>query len=278
MFDFPASPVLGQLYQGYAWDGEKWAASGTPAPIAVLQGYLFGCTMSTPGASTSMTVQPGFACDSTGSRIMKLLASTTKTTGAWAAGNAGGLDTGTIANNAWYHWHIIQNTTSGVVDVLFSLSATAPTLPIGYSAFRRIGSMKTNASGQWLGFSQLGDEFLWATASGDVYLNGTLSITAQIVALSVPLVIKPIARLRGFGFSVNGGTGILVTSPDEADQTTGSPFGNYTCYMHVASTYNSWMADVRVDASSQVRVRANGGSSTIAISTYGWIDTRGRLN
>ena len=115
------------------------------ALMYVPQGYLFGLTMSTAGASTTMTIAAGIATDSTGVRMMKLVSAISKTTSAWAAGTAaGGLDTGAIAASTWYHFFEIMNPATGAVDVLFSLSATAPTMPTGYTLFRRIGSMLTN--------------------------------------------------------------------------------------------------------------------------------------
>ena len=59
------------------------------------------------------------------------------------------MDTGSVANNTWYHVHLIKRPVTGVVDVLFSLSATAPTLPTSYTIFRRIGSMRTDGSARW---------------------------------------------------------------------------------------------------------------------------------
>ena len=31
-YDFPNAPTVGQLYQGYIYDGEKWIATTTPSP------------------------------------------------------------------------------------------------------------------------------------------------------------------------------------------------------------------------------------------------------
>src|SRR4029453_16515286 len=87
---------------------------------------------------------------------------------AWAVGsNAGGLDTGTKANNTWYHVWVIANSTSGVVDALLSINATTPTMPSGYDKKRRIGSIKTGSSGAIRAFDQLGDEFEWVDPNVD---------------------------------------------------------------------------------------------------------------
>src|SRR5581483_3995366 len=96
----------------------------------------------------------------------------------------GSLDTGSIANNTWYHAYLIERTDTGAVDVLVSLSASAPTMPASYTKKRRIGSMKTNGSGQWTAFTQNGDEFLWTTPIADA-VGFNLTTTASLIALSV---------------------------------------------------------------------------------------------
>jgi hypothetical protein len=109
-----------------------------------------------------------------------------KTTSAWSAGNGNGaLDAGGIAINTWYNVYLVKRIDTQVVDVLISLSANAPTLPANYSLARRIGSMKTNGSAQWIKFLQNGDEFLWDPTILDV--NGVAMSTAvQAPTLSVP--------------------------------------------------------------------------------------------
>src|SRR5438477_221009 len=75
------------------------------------------------------SVSAGVAVDSTNTVLMTLAASISKTTGAWAVGSGnGGLDTGAIANSTWYHVYVIERPDTSIVDVAFSLSATAPTI------------------------------------------------------------------------------------------------------------------------------------------------------
>lgn len=50
-----------------------------------------------------------------------------------ASSGANGLDTGTVSGTNWYYVWIIYNPTTGVVASLLSLSATAPTMPSGYT-------------------------------------------------------------------------------------------------------------------------------------------------
>ena len=66
-----------------------------------------------------------------------------------------------MANDTWYHVWLIKRADTGVVDALFSLSATAPTMPANYTRQppRRFGP------DQWVrqhhAFEQISDEFEW---------------------------------------------------------------------------------------------------------------------
>jgi len=59
---------------------------------------------------------------------------------------ANGLNTGTLAINTWYHKYVIFNPNTGTVAALCSLSATAPTLPSGYTHWMRMGAFQTDGT------------------------------------------------------------------------------------------------------------------------------------
>jgi hypothetical protein len=70
----------------------------------------------------------------------------------WAAGDdAGGWESGTSipVSGIIYIW-LIAKPATGVVDILYSLSATSPTMPSGYTKKRRILSWPTDASSNLL--------------------------------------------------------------------------------------------------------------------------------
>lgn len=247
-------------------------ATGTDVPV---RSYLAGLTLSTAGSSTTFGIAAGVATDSTNVSMMALASAYTKTTSAWALGTAvGSLDTGTIAANTWYHVHLIQRPDTGVVDVLISLSATAPTLPTNYTLFRRIGAMKTNGSSQWVKFVQFGDEFLWDTPVSDVSTS-TLGITATLFTLSVPTSVKVGALCRGFMSSATAFTAVLVNSPDEASTAINTPAGNLTAQTQAASTNAVFALNLRTNTSAQIRAVAGAASTSLTIATYGWVDRRG---
>jgi hypothetical protein len=59
---------------------------------------------------------------------------------------ANGRDQGVLSSSSWYYLYVIKNVTSGAVATLASLSATAPTLPSGYTKRRRIGVCRVTAA------------------------------------------------------------------------------------------------------------------------------------
>jgi hypothetical protein len=247
--------------------------------LAIPRSYLAGLTLSTAGASATMSIAAGQCTDSTNVSIMSL-AAFSKTTSAWALGTAaGGLDTGAIANSTWYHFFVIQRPDTGVVDALISLSATAPTLPANYTLFRRIGSGKTNGSAQWTSFTQDGDYFIWAARVQDVSAAnpGTAAVTRT---LTVPTGVNVEAHFQG---GVNN-TGAIATAcyfSDLAqnDEAAASPFDLPQTAQAANSVINSGARfRIRTNTSAQIRTRmvASDANTTLIIATVGWYDSRGR--
>ena len=249
------------------------------------RGYLDGCVLSTAGSSATMSVAAGSAMDSTTVCVM-VLSAIAKTTSAWAVGTAqGGLDTGAIANSTWYHFYVIRRPDTGVVDVVFSTSASSPTLPTNYTQYRRIGSGKTNGSAQWTKFTQTGDTFEWDVAVYDVGQTNP-GATAQSKTLTVPtgVVVEAIFN----GGSRNAGTGVSAAtyfSPlhksDEAPLETGIPlWGTGANVSNGAGGARASYTLHRVftNTSAQIRVRVLGSDAdvTLNVATLGWVDSRGR--
>lgn len=332
MFDFPASPSVGQTFTPpggptYTWDGAKWTSPGSPAfpiyvgdsppataadnslwfntsdgslyfyyndgnskqwvavaaattppPAAVIRGHITGLTLSTAGSSTTFSIAAGYACDSAGVGMMSLISSLNKTTAAWAVGfGSGGLDTGAIAANTWYHVHLIKRMDTSVVDALISLSATTPTLPAGYSLSRRIGSLRTNASSQWVLFFQVGDRFQWTTPFSDA-IALAVGTTSQLVTLTVPTNIRTTALFVGSMVSNTVGTLLLMHEADQTTQVANTPAGNYQSFIQVANMASPGQFQFLTNLSAQIRTVSNATTATCSLYIYtqGWIDRRGR--
>jgi hypothetical protein len=253
---------------------------------ALPRSYLAGLTMSTAGASTTMSVAAGQASDSTNAVMMTIASSIAKTTAAWAVGTAaGGLDTGAIANSTWYHFYEIMRPDTGVVDVAFSLNAVGTlgaNVPAAYTRVRRIGSGLTNGSAQWVAFTQDGDYFRWSASVLDVNTTnpGTAAVTS---ALTVPTGVNVQALVNAYvttGASTTVGFILSdLAANDEAPSETAAPL--MTAFQQAAGTGPFAIgvnAQIRTNTSAQIRSRQKfSDASTIArIATLGWVDSRGR--
>lgn len=280
----PGSPSQGNLWWEsdtgkmyiYYNDGtsSQWVAASGPGAIAPIpRGHLSGLVLSTAGSSTTFSVASGQAADSTNVDLMNLSA-LSKTTSAWAVGSGnGGMDTGSVANSTWYHVWLIKRPDTGVVDVLFSLSATAPTLPANYTLFRRIGSMKTNGSAQWVLFSQVGDEFLWDTPTVDIN-TGSLSTTATLFTMTVPTGVKVNVLTSGLYSHATASTLVYLSSPDQADVAASATA--FTGAVPSNAGTGTYHLSLRTNTSGQIRARSQAASMTVLGFTNGWIDRRGK--
>jgi hypothetical protein len=266
----------------YWFDGSTYHPMGQNAitslpTIPPPRSYLAGLGLSTAGSSTTFTVAAGSATDSANVDTITLASAMSKTTAAWAAGSGnGGLGPSvTLANSTWYHVHLIKNLSGPAVDVLFSNLASGPSLPGGYTEYRRLGSILTNASGQWVLFSQNGDEFLFTVPMTDVNTS-TLGTTASLFPLSVPTGIQVNALFRASISSATAGISILVTSPDETSSAVGTPAGNASLTNANTTSSGRMTFNLRTDTSGRIRAVASAAATTFVVATYGWIDTRGR--
>lgn len=241
----------------------------------VAASILSGLTLSTSGSSANFTCAAGIAGSTTGP-LMALGSPITKSTSSWTVGTSnGGLDTGSIANDTWYHVWLIKRPDTGVVDVLVSLSAISPTMPPNYTLKRRIGALKTNGSAQWINFSQVGDEFLWLVPGADLSTSSLGTSELLTTLSSVPSGIKVIALLRGDMNHASANTFVLVNSPDVTNAAPSA--GNYTAIQQVgAQAVALGELRIRTNTSGQIRSRSSASTTTLEILTYGWIDPRGR--
>jgi hypothetical protein len=247
----------------------------------VTRSHLAGYNFTVAGGSNSFTVSAGSAADSTNTAMITTAAAITKTTAGWALGTGNGcLDTGAIAPNTWYHIFSIRNPTSGVTAILASVSLTAPTLPSGFTQFRRIFSLRTDASSQWTAVSHNGDEVLWTTRRVDTNAVATTA-AAVLTNVSVPPGLKCnlLATLR-LDWVSGGNVATLVTSPDEADQAAaGAIITSIVGAGGAGVPGTTDIVDLNVrTVAQQVRVRSSGTTATTGITARGYIDRRGRDN
>jgi hypothetical protein len=245
---------------------------------AAPRSYLSGLTLSTAGSSNTMSIAAGMGMDSTNATSLVLASAISKTTGAWAVGTGnGGLDSGTIANSTWYYYYLINNPITGVTDVIFSTSSSAPTLPSGYTLYRYIGGGLTNGSAQWTSFTQFGDTYYWGTPVLD--FSGTGATSRQTLTCSIPRGRKMLGLFNLL--NDGGGSGSQnvylsdLSNADLAPSSTVAPLASIA-WFGAASAIVAGQAQVYTNTSAQIGWRSTSATAPFRIATLGWIDLRGK--
>lgn len=215
-----------------------------------------------------ITISPGQRRNTANTTNMDLAAAITKRIdAAWAAGNnAGGLDTGTVAANKTYFLHVIKNTTTNVVDVLFSLSPTAPAMPSGYTARRRLGAVLTDANANIHPFLQTGGWFYHLNAFESAQIDFNPNVSFSVTLDKMPLGIKVIADIS---FLTAGGSAAVLSVCDQdlGDATINDCVGVYGA---AATVFN---IKILTDAARRINLRSSGGGN-VYVYSRGWFDER----
>jgi len=225
-------------------------------------------------AEHDIDIAPGRARSADNTATLTLTATLTKQIdAAWTAGDdAGGMFTGSVAADTTYHVFLIRKDSDGSIDAGIDVSATAANAPAGYTAYRRVGSVLTDASGNIMPFKIVGDFVRWTAPTQDV--NASLGLTPTSYAIKTPLGLKLPAVIAFSGDQGTSGTLFgWVYSPDDSDPSTPSSSDhNYATSGDAGTTSNHMM--VQTNASSQVRAVYSTAARPIYITTLGWIDRR----
>lgn len=244
-----------------------------------LRGHIFGLQLSNSisDAANDIDIAAGEAASTEANPVLIVLASgiTKRLDALWAVGtNQGGLDVGAVANTTYHVW-LIQRSDTGVVDVLFSTSATSPTMPTNYDRKRRIGSIirEDNAI---VGFVQSGDLFMRKAPKVDRTSSAAFGPSPLTLSVPVGIPVRPVLSstlyvppganvINSIGDANAGGATILIqqiapTAGNENDVT---------------------LADglVNTNTIGQIYFQCEivGGSIVVNIlRILGWHDSRGR--
>lgn len=257
-------------------NGSLWRILSLTRVPSANTGFLFGLTLSNDGGTpnTKFDVAAGACRDSTDVDTLVLAGAFVKTSSSWVVGSGnGGLDTGAFAASSIYYPYLIKRVDTGVVDALFSLSATAPTMPTSYTLKRRIGGLLTDGSVHFLPFTQFGDWFYLTTSIRDIN-DATLTTARKLYTLSAPPSTLVLGRLM---MSNAGITNVVVQPTAETDAApSGSAVPGSTLIDVVANTPIAGQLQIMSDASGQIAARSLAASTTIIMLTLGWMDQRGR--
>lgn len=189
---------------------------------------------------------------------------------AWAVGtNQGGLDTGAIANTTYHVW-LIQRSDTGVVDVLFSTSATSPTMPANYDRKRRIGAI-IRESAAIVGFFQLGQFFY---RGPKIDYDSTSALASQTVSLSVPTGIR-VQPIISSQLVIPASSNVAVSFG--AGQGTATGFVGQTGFTGTgeAASDTTQILSLITNTNRQIYLEVSitsGSITTCRVRTHGWID------
>lgn len=149
------------------------------------------------GSTTTLTVAAGQCRDSTNTYDMVLSSPVTISS---ARRGLNGLDAGTIAASTDYWIHLISDPVSGLpTGAMLSLSATTPSMPLGYGVSRMIGWWSTNGSANFLLAYILGNgnsrKHLWDAEPG-VLSSGHATTFANVSLIhTVPVMDNVLVTL-----------------------------------------------------------------------------------
>jgi len=249
---------------------------------AGLQGAIGGVGLSNDSGSpnTVLDIAAGSATASSSAYIMTLSGAYTKSTAAWAVGSGNGaLDTGSVAASTWYHVFLIARSDTGVVDILFSINATAPTMPTSYSYKRRLGSFRTDASSHILAFTQHGDEFDWTKPTTDQNAVDIAFTLNTLTLASVPTgVVVNALFVANISKSSATPSAAIIPLTETGTTTWNMPPGRYNLTVEVAGGNAVGEFNIPTNANQQIGAYASGGDVVLNVVTHGWIDTRGKNN
>lgn len=239
--------------------------------------FISGLVQSNNGsdATNDLDISAGMCRDATDTVNLVLTSALTKQLdAAWAVGtNAGGLDTGSIGNSDYYVW-LIKRSDTGVVDVLFSLSSTAPTMPASYDYKRLIGWFKrvSNTIVAFTAYETAGGGLglHWSAPTRDIDLSNTLTTSRRTDAVKVPLHLATKAHLSVLVNDASSAFKAAIFSPSVADASVDSnaETTNIAAVSGVASYADMW---IRTSSTGTIAARANLATvDSYQVSTLGF--------
>ncbi len=285
----PAASTKGRYYFCtdtsvlYGDTGSAWTVlSSTP----VYTDELSGLGMSNVATNQILVGGGATASDDAtiASRVLMTLASATQgnTAGVWTVGNfQNKLDVGGVlgASQTWHNF-IIERTDTGVVDILFSQSATAPTLPTNYTKKRRVGFFMTDGANAVRLFHQYQNDFMWDAPIKEVDSTNP-GVAAMVTAsASCPNGVKTQAILHAQINNVTSANALLyisaIDASDLAPSAVVAPLN--TGVGAAATTQGAQQIRVWTNTAQQFRFRlsVSGAADVVRSSTIGCMDPRGR--
>ncbi|NMG64874.1 hypothetical protein GPA19_07940 [Azoarcus indigens] len=266
-----AAVIAAGLVADVEYDGVDFVVLDALAPGAI-QGAFSNLKLSAAGTGPSIAVSYDDLVlgNGSGGYVSEHNVAGTITT---TTVGAGGLDAGVLAASTWYSiWRIGK--ADGARNWLFSLSATSPTMPAGYTLKARIGWFRTDSTANKypLSFIQSGRSVRYKPAAGSNLtltpqmasgVAGTIGTT--LVAAAVGAFVPPTASIIKLQTYTGGGGAVQVNSSSVASITGTTGFDNTVPTGATPSVQGELMLE-----STNIYWASNFASSAIYCS--GWED------
>jgi len=112
------------------------------------------------------------------------------------ASGANGLDTGSEAVSTWYYIYLIYNPTTDTIAGLFSVSASSPTMPSGYTKKRLISAVYNDSGGDFATFLQQDADVFYLGLQTALAGGTATSWTSVSLANFIPSDISRTAKVE----------------------------------------------------------------------------------
>ena len=224
--------------------------------------YIHGLTLSNDASDSEhdIDIAAGAAADSTnvyglvltGAGLVKQIDAT------FAAGTAaGGMFTGSVAANTWYHVFVIRLDSDGTIDAGFDTSVTAANIPAGYTYFRRVGSVVTDASSNILAFYQMGDVFYWKSPTLDMDQAVSSTDTAHTLD-EASAGVPPGREVEVWCNLYHSGAGIVYLKSGVTGFADVTPSNSAAPLATIEGTGHAYAGPFLTNTSSELKVRSTG--------------------
>jgi hypothetical protein len=246
------------------------------ASPASVQGAFKNLQLSTTGLGVSISVSADELVVESSGNAYETLRNVNLTTFYSNGATANGLDTGSLAASTWYSVWVIYN--GSITAGLLSLSATAPTMPGGYTHKARVGWIRTDSSGNKypLSMIQLGRSARYKVAAGSnvtalpqmaTGVQGSATTPTWVgvaVASFVPTTAAKIGVMMVGALGINNQVGCAPNNSYGAVNTNNSP---PIAIYNTSSTQSNQSGDIVLESAN-----IYWASSSAPLICTGWED------
>ena len=154
----PATPLLTDIFAVF-----RPAVGYFQATLTQLMALLFGKGPIGSGLLiVNSSATPNSVLDITAGRLLGILSFSATINS--ASSGAGGVDTGAIAPSTAYDLYAGVDPATGAATAWATVEGAAPTPPVGFTIYARVGWQRTDSAGNWWRIMQVEDEWWYQVA------------------------------------------------------------------------------------------------------------------